>query len=177
MVGTQGLPDSIDRTLRANRAHRALEPHFQQCGVTDIDNQQGLVERSGLTPQPYRPQTTVGGFEIPNIRNLSIPSWLGADVRGDERCRGPIYNYARVFTWWQFVNSVEEAFDATIENINAARACRIQQKIDQVRIERNQAKKEQIEEVQTEELSNEELSNEELPNKQVIRQIGRASCR
>ena len=30
----------------------------------------------------------------------------GLDVSGDERSHGPIYNYARVFTWWQFTRTI-----------------------------------------------------------------------
>lgn len=130
-VGTQSSPDSITHALRADPARRALEPPIQD---DDDDNllyqesreQHGIVSRSGLTPHPHPPraQTVVGGFQAPPVANVQVPKWYGADIRGDERLSGPIFNYARVFTWWQFATSIEKALETTAENIESGLNCR-----------------------------------------------------
>lgn len=79
--------------------------------------------RPGLTPQPHGPRTVVGQFNIPNLRHLEIPSWLGAAVGGDEQRKGPIYNYARIFTWWQLASSIDRALGRTMENLANNDAC------------------------------------------------------
>ncbi|KAF7364269.1 hypothetical protein MSAN_01086700 [Mycena sanguinolenta] len=45
---------------------------------------------------------------------FDTPTWLGRDVRGDERLEGPIFNYARIFTWFAFADHVRKAFDTSI---------------------------------------------------------------
>ncbi|KAJ7264121.1 hypothetical protein B0H12DRAFT_274609 [Mycena haematopus] len=50
-------------------------------------------------------------------RVLPPPTWLGMDVRGDERREGPIFNYARVFTWFAFAEHVGRAFETSIHNM------------------------------------------------------------
>jgi hypothetical protein len=47
-----------------------------------------------------------------------VPSTLMMNIRGDEAKEGPIYNYARVFTWWAFTDMVLRAFKATLNNMN-----------------------------------------------------------
>ncbi|KAE9404708.1 hypothetical protein BT96DRAFT_1016074 [Gymnopus androsaceus JB14] len=51
-----------------------------------------------------------------------LPTWLGRDVRGDERREGPIFNYARIFTWFACAEHVQGGFRASLENFkgNAA---------------------------------------------------------
>ena len=39
------------------------------------------------------------------------------DSRGDERQEGPIYTYARVFTWWTFTKRIMDAFDAALSKL------------------------------------------------------------
>jgi hypothetical protein len=49
---------------------------------------------------------------------------MGMDVRGDESLEGPIFNYARVFTWWQLTNQLHDAFNTTAKNIEAGLSIR-----------------------------------------------------
>lgn len=44
-----------------------------------------------------------------------IPTWLGLDVHGDERVEGPIFNYARVFTWFQLAKHVRHGFSRAMD--------------------------------------------------------------
>jgi hypothetical protein len=48
---------------------------------------------------------------------------MGMDVGGDEGLEGPIFNYARVFTWWQLANQLHDAFRTTAEKIEAGIPC------------------------------------------------------
>ena len=45
------------------------------------------------------------------------------DVSGDERKSGPIYNYAKVFTWWQFATLIGNAIETATGNVDAGKGC------------------------------------------------------
>ncbi|KAJ7620425.1 hypothetical protein FB45DRAFT_930191 [Roridomyces roridus] len=47
----------------------------------------------------------------PTIRRHT---WMGIDVRGDERREGPIFNYARIFTWFSFTEHVRSGFATAV---------------------------------------------------------------
>jgi hypothetical protein len=47
-------------------------------------------------------------------------SWCGFDVRGDERREGPIFNYARIFTWFAFAEHVRGGFETSIKSFQKA---------------------------------------------------------
>ncbi|KAF9062644.1 hypothetical protein BDP27DRAFT_1427702 [Rhodocollybia butyracea] len=58
--------------------------------------------------------------------SLSPLTWWGFDVRGDERREGPIFNYARIFTWFTFVGHVRrgpraQSFHAVIQALSSSR--------------------------------------------------------
>lgn len=48
------------------------------------------------------------------IRAPPPPMWCGFDVRGDERREGPIFNYARIFTWFACADHVAGGFETAI---------------------------------------------------------------
>ncbi|KAJ6449056.1 hypothetical protein C8R45DRAFT_1045347 [Mycena sanguinolenta] len=79
--------------------------------------------QKGLRPDPsmYPPlDTTLPPVEAVELeRALPPPTWLGMDIRGDERREGPIFNYARIFTWFAFAEHVREAFDTSIYRLRA----------------------------------------------------------
>ena len=52
-----------------------------------------------------------------------MPSWLGFSVAGDEGEEGPIYNYARIFTWSQFAGAMESAFKSTMRSLRSGMNC------------------------------------------------------
>lgn len=62
-------------------------------------------------------------MDIPNPEHLVLPSWCGADIEGDDKRKGPIYNYARVFTWWQLASTIDDAFWRTLDNVGEGRVC------------------------------------------------------
>ena len=129
VVGTQYSHSSIDNALRVNAepAARALEPSVIANGpnprMSEPRPQKGLVVRSGLSPQPHRAQTAAGEFGTPDFDRLRLPSWCGRRVEGDERLKGPIYNYAKLFTWWQLAITVHDALNHTLDNVSNDVAC------------------------------------------------------
>lgn len=93
----------------------------------------------GLTPQPHRVSTFGGkGVSAAYLENcpdrvstndyarLEVPNWFGFDVGGDEKEEGPLFNYARPFTWWQFASAIEEAFAATLSSLRNGDSCQEQ---------------------------------------------------
>lgn len=125
LVGTQGSADSIDEALRADIAYRAKEPPvLPGASSTEKGEQRGIMVRSGLAVQPHRVQTNEAAFEVPPVVNLTLPGWLGADIMGDEKRPGPIFNYARVFTWWQLARTVEAALTTSVNGIATGQTCK-----------------------------------------------------
>lgn len=99
---------------------------------------------AGLTPKPHSidtPQVTTGNRSGQDVghqfRELTSPSWATFDVTGDEAKEGPIYNYARVFTWWKFSNTLENTFEALITNLRGQKNCRNQDWIINSSLENN----------------------------------------
>jgi len=101
-----------------------LEPPVQHGGELDEPREQaGLVVRPGLTPLPHTHQTVSGGFDVAEVERLELPSWLGANVGGDEQLKGPIFNYARLFTWWQLASSIDHALSETMKSVINRKIC------------------------------------------------------
>lgn len=124
-VGTQVGSDSIDEALRADVAYRAKEPPIgSETSATEKGEQRAIVVRSGLAVQLHRRQANSAAFEAPPVTNLDLPRWFGADIMGDEKKEGPIFNYARVFTWWQLAQTVEMALTTTVNNIATGQTCK-----------------------------------------------------
>lgn len=130
IVGTQVGSDAIDEALKADVAYRAKEPPISgDSPISEELEQRGIGVRSGLAVQPHRVQTNRAAFEAPPETNLELPRWLGADIIGDEKREGPVFNYARVFTWWQLARTFEHALTTTVSNISAGKTCKpIQEK-------------------------------------------------
>ncbi|KAL1303217.1 hypothetical protein AAFC00_006635 [Neodothiora populina] len=122
LVGTQIQPKGIDDALKHSGATRALEPPIMDGVHTVKAGQRGIVSRSGLTPQPHGNQTNEGGFETHTLDYLDIPTWNGADVGGDERRHGPIYNYAKLFTWSEVARVIEQAISTELDQIENDKA-------------------------------------------------------
>ncbi|OQO12049.1 hypothetical protein B0A48_02688 [Cryoendolithus antarcticus] len=121
--GTQATDHSIEDALSKahERAYCAPEPPHTEPTKGD---QQGLMVRSGISPQllPNAAQTQ-SCFNTPNALRLEIPPWMGASIGGDEELKGPIFNYARLFTWSQLAHTFESAFAETLQNITDRRLC------------------------------------------------------
>lgn len=123
-VGTQQLPKSIDKALETENAFLALGPpnvpnSTEASMYTKRRTQRGLVvvdkRNSGLTPQTRRiPQ-------LPREKNQRISHFF--NIRGDEKRRGPAFNYARTFTYCHLISTITQALQTTIDNIRARNAC------------------------------------------------------
>jgi hypothetical protein len=112
---SQNDSGTIQHALGAERAYRADAGPGEPEELTQL----GIQVRSGLTPQPSRPaHTTEGNTMVALDRHQpSIPTTLSIDICGDERLEGPMYNYARVFTWRSFAVCLHGAFSKTVSHI------------------------------------------------------------
>jgi hypothetical protein len=115
-VGTQTGSGTIKHALEADKAFRAEKGPSEPF----LDSQEGIEVRSGLTPQAGRTLRTVterGRMDATINEHPIIPPTWGMDICGDERLIGPIYNYARVFTWWSISTVLHDALSTTIAKI------------------------------------------------------------
>lgn len=97
-------------------------PSPPEAGLISLD--------AGLTPKPLGIDSsgvTTGNRSGQNVghqfKELTSPSWATFHVTGDEAKEGPIYNYARVLTWWKFSTALEKAFEALIINLRGQKNC------------------------------------------------------
>lgn len=98
IVGTQKEHDSIEKALAFDHASHIERPNIKS-------RQEGIMARSG-----------VNGNDIVNNPDVEIiPKLWGFDIQGDECREGPIYCYARLFTWSQAQRSILEVFRETLQ--------------------------------------------------------------
>jgi hypothetical protein len=60
----------------------------------------------------------IGEFPF-DYEKLRLPTWLGFTIEGDEALEGPLFNYARPFTFREFSSTVTNAFVAYLESLKA----------------------------------------------------------
>ncbi|KAF7355978.1 Pleiotropic drug resistance ABC transporter protein [Mycena venus] len=99
-----GAPLSLLHPLASTSGPQRHQPFL----ASDHDSDEAAKSETTLTPAP-----------IPPDRAPPPPTWCGYDIRGDERQEGPIFNYARVFTWFAVAKHVEHGFEAAITNFRA----------------------------------------------------------
>lgn len=122
-VGTQNTHSSIQHALGADSALLALTPQVYQPGEKcfELSEQKAIAVRGGLNPLPHRDQTGRGVFAVDGDAHLKLK--LPAGVGGDEPLKGPIFNYARPFTWWQLSTTVDEALWKTLDGVSTGKIC------------------------------------------------------
>lgn len=102
--------------------------------VNDMNSQDGLKPHAS-----YRSRSPSSGVTIAHTapedrlmrkrndyKHLRTPSWLGFSVLGDESMEGPIYNYARAFTWFRFAEQLESGFSTLLRHLRDPRSSRLQ---------------------------------------------------
>jgi len=135
-VGTQSDRGSktIHHALGSPGAHRAASPatFLQQEApkskvfiTTETGNQDGISvdTESGLTREPEEAFTQQYMMNPAAPGPIVLPTTIMMESRGDEGAEGPIYTYARVFTWWAFADRIFAAFEATLERMDSGVAC------------------------------------------------------
>ena len=117
---TNGIPEKPeDKELRIQRlSSTQSEPRTPRRDKTTstTDFQEGFIvldDGNGLNPQPN--STATSGVLAPYSHFLN--------VRGDEGERGPIFNYARLFTWSHLTNNVMKALATKVAKIRAEELC------------------------------------------------------
>ncbi|KAF8172551.1 hypothetical protein K438DRAFT_1981400 [Mycena galopus ATCC 62051] len=84
---------------------RGLSTLSMATTVRDLDldpNTQESIALLARTTSVVQPDNTISTI------------WRGIDVRGDERREGPIFNYARILTWFAFASHVARGFETAI---------------------------------------------------------------
>jgi len=82
-----------------------------------VDHVNGIAYVAGFTPddEPILAKDTATEYGL----SLALVTW--DDLRCDEGCTVPIYNYARFLTWAQTAETVASRFDAASENARELR--------------------------------------------------------
>ncbi|TDL21417.1 hypothetical protein BD410DRAFT_840613 [Rickenella mellea] len=102
IVGCQCRDGAINSALHddSDKTYRALPSANPFGDMVVMDKQRGLTSPCGL-----------------NLHDFEHPSWLGFAINGDEGREGPIYNYSRVFTWFQCATQIHGAFKEMLLNL------------------------------------------------------------
>ncbi|KAH0537684.1 hypothetical protein FGG08_005549 [Glutinoglossum americanum] len=133
IAGTQSSSRAINDAL-CDEHHPATRISSQPDGNGNIythGEQTGVKNRIGFATRPdpnANPNNNVGALPLigPGIihagTNPNPPEdedfpWLGSSLSGDEAEAGPVYNYARLFTWWAFAETMENAFSSMIRSM------------------------------------------------------------
>ena len=113
LVGTQTRRRAVDDALGAEHATNALwPPTATEPTVSRGRNQRGLLvqdRESGLTPFPSR--------EWPFGNGSQIDQPFCYDLRGFERELGPLFNYARIFTYRHMISTVLKAIRRSLDQM------------------------------------------------------------
>ena len=125
-VGTQARQNTIDKALKGEKAYQVLPKDTTQVpsgsdgkkkGNTGVRVNSGLPYKSPQGPQHRSfPSTSTedSGVGKPDDTCVHPPEWLRRSIPGDEAQQGPVFNYARIFTWWSLANIVFSAFKSMI---------------------------------------------------------------
>ena len=103
------------------------EPNKEKSGSTPDDppdNQEpneGLNGEQHIQPPRGRFGTLQECFRVARPEDGDNLYVLGLSVNGDELQPGPVYNYARIFTWRLTAERLLSYFEATVDNINNGR--------------------------------------------------------
>jgi hypothetical protein len=117
----------IEGTEVANggQKSRAIEALNESSGI-EIPDDGSAYEMRAMSnnsmlklPAPKNHQRYLGSFTSPDNEMLEVPTWLGFSIVGDEALEGPIFNYARLFTFREFSITIRKAFVANIASLKA----------------------------------------------------------
>uniref|UniRef100_A0A0D2XSW3 Uncharacterized protein n=1 Tax=Fusarium oxysporum (strain Fo5176) TaxID=660025 RepID=A0A0D2XSW3_FUSOF len=113
---------TVSKALQAVMAHRTPPAPDDPA---EAGGQMGIwvdVE-SGLTLEPRKPDAQQETLDPVGYQSSRLPETLMMNVRGDERQEGPVYTYARVFTWSAFTRRIIDAFDTTLARLGNGERC------------------------------------------------------
>ncbi|KAJ7608726.1 hypothetical protein FB45DRAFT_945782 [Roridomyces roridus] len=118
-VGSQDQAGCIKEALTDNKVIPARDRDdfvHQTALCPDADLYLRLPKPQGSTSQlSADTQLAVEKDHNPShSQPVPAPTWWGFDIRGDERREGPIFNYARIFTWSAFTKHVHNGFESAL---------------------------------------------------------------
>jgi len=98
---------------------------FDRCSTNEISSAaDGRKDKSGvrIASKAMPRIQSLGEFSDEDSEMLKLPSWLGFSIEGDEALEGPIFNYARLFTFREFSSTVTKAFRASNSSLKAGKS-------------------------------------------------------
>lgn len=101
------ISQTDDSTVHRTAAERDNDEKSAMLNVTQLES-----------TEPRQHQRPIGAFLFDD-EGLRIPSWLGFSLEGDEALEGPLFNYARLFTFREFSSTIEKAFKAKLRSLQA----------------------------------------------------------
>ena len=119
-VGTQSRKGAVNDAL-SNKVRCVRERSRISEDGTPINpiksRQTGIIPTSDLlqAPQPGTPACQYPSF-------LKVKTFLGMSFAGQESKEGPIYNFARVFTYYRFTEIIIQGFESALKKIANGRA-------------------------------------------------------
>lgn len=124
LLSTSASPEAtgngtVDESETSHGAEVLAEREIRH-GTSMIDETMGRSEITAVKVVALKThRRDFGEFSILDYEMLMIPSWLGFSIQGDEGREGPIFNYARLFTFREFSSSIMNAFLARIASLKA----------------------------------------------------------
>jgi hypothetical protein len=89
-------------------------------GGGSTDDTKDMSHVTALDVQAPKPNgKNLGDFSPEEYKMMKLETWLGFSIDGDEAREGPIFNYARLFTFRQFSSTITEAFEANLSSLKS----------------------------------------------------------
>ncbi|KAF9063945.1 hypothetical protein BDP27DRAFT_1426417 [Rhodocollybia butyracea] len=137
-MGSRDISPNTSIPLLPLHCHHASTDHLQEpsLSTTQVDI---TVDPASQWPSPtismgsmqnvdpYSRSSTIPSKQpgtLPAAPELvpspfSPPRWWGFEVQGDEKTEGPVYNYARILTWFTFSGHVQVGFENAITSLKS----------------------------------------------------------
>jgi hypothetical protein len=115
-----GAPDG------SRESGEGRNPHLIEIlGLSDGIEDDAMMENKGFTSPIFLPATKtnrkpLGPFPNSNYKILENQAWLGFSLFGDEARKGPVFNYARLFTFREFASTIMNAFGSYLDSLETS---------------------------------------------------------
>ncbi|KAK0751300.1 hypothetical protein B0T18DRAFT_307083, partial [Schizothecium vesticola] len=116
-VGTQSKSDGLESALMGAEAYLALEPNGNQPAPQP--NVNGPAPQQNGNNQPL--QAAQQSFKVVSPQDPHDLDVFGFSIFGDEIQQGPVYNYARMFTWRVTAQRLFSYFERAADNVQSHR--------------------------------------------------------
>ncbi|KAI1485229.1 hypothetical protein F5X96DRAFT_360717 [Biscogniauxia mediterranea] len=95
----------------------SLEYSNSVCLVSKVQQAFQTAQITELLPLLVRPRGHEAKLSYSESHGMKVPDCLGFSTAGDEMQVGPVFNFARVFTWWNITNHLHSALEITAKRV------------------------------------------------------------